>query len=197
MKAEKMGILSALLASSCCVLPLVLALLGLGSLGVGSFLGTYHWYLQGAAVLILALAWGMFLREQRRTEALASEDACRKACAAKDNEKWTQASLVLASLVVAAFLASSLYGALKASPQKVAFTEVEGLTLAIPVAGMSCATCEMPIEKGLKNLPGVYKAEASSATGTVTVHYDPSRVTPEQIAAAIQSAGYRPRLPRS
>ena len=40
MKAERLGILSALLASVCCVTPLILVLLGLGSLGDRGGAGT-------------------------------------------------------------------------------------------------------------------------------------------------------------
>ena len=42
MESHKVGILSALAASVCCVGPVLLAALGLGSLGVGAFIGEYH-----------------------------------------------------------------------------------------------------------------------------------------------------------
>jgi hypothetical protein len=39
---------------------------------LGSFLGTYQWYLEGAAVTVLAVAWWVFLREKKQLERLAA-----------------------------------------------------------------------------------------------------------------------------
>lgn len=50
MKSGKLGIVSALLASACCVLPAIALLLGVSTFAFGTFVGKYHWYLQGAAV---------------------------------------------------------------------------------------------------------------------------------------------------
>jgi len=191
MKAENWGILSAVLASSCCVIPLALVVLGLGSLGLGSFLGTYHWYLEGAAVAVLAVAWWVFLREKRRLEGLAAE---------VKNERLTRTTLSFASLVVALFLGMNLYAAVQASlsgPTATAQGGTVQAALTIPVEGMSCVTCEIPIEANLQKLPGVRSAKASSAHGTVTVHYDPLQVTAQQMAEAISAAGYRAKLPQS
>ena len=43
------GILSMVLASTCCVLPVALAVAGLGGLGLGAFFGEYHWYFLASA----------------------------------------------------------------------------------------------------------------------------------------------------
>lgn len=191
MKAENLGILSAVLASSCCVIPLALVMLGLGSLGLGSVLGTYHWYLEGAAVAVLAVAWWVFLREKRRLEGLAAE---------VKNERLTLTTLSFASLVVVLFLGVNLYAAVQASfssPRATAQGDTVQAALTIPVEGMSCVTCEVPIEAKLKKLPGVHSAKASAAQGAVTVHYDPLKVTVQQMAEAIGAAGYRAKLPQS
>lgn len=42
MTPDRLGILSALFASVCCLGPVLLVVLGLGSLGLGAFLGRYH-----------------------------------------------------------------------------------------------------------------------------------------------------------
>ena len=65
MKAKGLGILSAITASVCCLGPIVLIVLGLGSLGLGAALGKYHWYFIFAAALILSFAWRSYFKEKK------------------------------------------------------------------------------------------------------------------------------------
>jgi copper chaperone len=58
------------------------------------------------------------------------------------------------------------------------------------VEGMSCAHCKAAVEGELKALPGIEKANANVATGTVEVRYDESEVETEDIEGAIEEAGY-------
>ena len=59
------------------------------------------------------------------------------------------------------------------------------------VEGMSCAHCKAAVEGELKALPGIEKANADVATGTVEVRYDESKVGTEDLKGAIEEAGYR------
>lgn len=81
----------ALLSSLCCLLPLAVIVLGLGS---GAFMAVtmqYHWILIPAGVLGIATGFVFYVRERRRCDALA----CRMA-----GSRATLALLVLAGLVV-------------------------------------------------------------------------------------------------
>lgn len=71
--------LGAIAASSCCVLPLVLAGLGASSAIFSGFetLVAYQAYILGAAAMLLAAAWIAFWR-RARTAGCASEGACAK-----------------------------------------------------------------------------------------------------------------------
>ena len=53
-----------------------------------------------------------------------------------------------------------------------------------------CGTCKTIIEKALKNTTGVKKATLDLDTKKVTVKYNPSKITPDQIRKAITAAGY-------
>ena len=53
-----------------------------------------------------------------------------------------------------------------------------------------CGTCKTAIEKALKNTIGVKKATLDLDTKKVTVKYNPSKITPDQIRKAITAAGY-------
>ena len=64
MKAKHAGILSAVLGSICCVGPLVLIALGLGT--GAAVIGRYHWLFIAAAIAVLAWAWAKHIRERNR-----------------------------------------------------------------------------------------------------------------------------------
>jgi copper chaperone CopZ len=62
------------------------------------------------------------------------------------------------------------------------------------VQGMTCGGCEVGVKMKVKKLAGVESVDASHKEGTARVVYDPSRVTPEQIIAAIEELGYKAEL---
>jgi P-type Cu+ transporter len=65
--------------------------------------------------------------------------------------------------------------------------------LELPIEGMTCASCATRIEKRLNKLDGV-EATVNYATENAAVHFDPQRVAPEDLVAAIEAAGYQARL---
>src|SRR5438128_6742627 len=62
MKAKRAGILAAILASTCCIGPLLLVAIGVGSGAV--FVGRYHWFFLIAGMAVLTWAWAKYLREK-------------------------------------------------------------------------------------------------------------------------------------
>jgi len=61
----------------------------------------------------------------------------------------------------------------------------------IEIQGMHCAGCAVNVEQALKRLPGVRFVEASYEKGQAVVEYDPAKVSPEQLQAAIERIGYK------
>jgi len=190
--AGMLGGLSAILASACCGLPLLLLAVGLGSLGLGSFLGTYHWYFTGAGAALLAAAWVVFLRERSRLRARGSW--IRRA--------WVvPALLAVATAAVVGFgglnVASALGLGSKARDVRQASSGPHGelAQVVLPVKGMSCVTCEWGIEKALGELDGVVEAKASSSEQKVLVSYQAGKVTFEQMIRAVNATGYQASMP--
>ncbi|WP_290541327.1 heavy metal translocating P-type ATPase [Alistipes sp.] len=64
------------------------------------------------------------------------------------------------------------------------------ITNTFPVAGMSCASCAVRVDKTLNNLPGVVSAHVNYASATVQVAYSPEECSPEELKRAVQAAGY-------
>ncbi len=65
-------------------------------------------------------------------------------------------------------------------------------SLQLPIEGMSCASCVARVEKALKAVPGVLRAEVNLAMETARV--EAMRwVEPAQLIAAVEKAGYQAR----
>lgn len=62
--------------------------------------------------------------------------------------------------------------------------------LILNVEGMSCSHCEHAIKTAVGALDGVDSVAVDLKGKKVTTSYDPGRVTPEQIKAAIEDQGY-------
>ena len=69
--------------------------------------------------------------------------------------------------------------------------------LQIPIEGMTCASCAGRVEKRIGELEGVEECAVNFATEQASVKFDPVRVGAEQLAGAVQAAGYRARDPVS
>jgi len=62
-------------------------------------------------------------------------------------------------------------------------------TTTLTIDGMSCSHCVAAVTQALSSLDGVTVREV--AVGRAVVDVDASRVTPAQVAAAVDDAGFR------
>ena len=51
------------------------------------------------------------------------------------------------------------------------------------ISGMHCAACSASVERVTRKLPGVARSEVNLTTGIMTIAYDESQCTQEQIVA--------------
>jgi len=185
MKAKGFGILSALTASLCCLGPLLLITMGLGSLGFGAVLGRYHWYFILGAALLLAFAWRSYYREKKFCESNLCE---------MEGKKMTRNVLVLASAVVLTFAGLNLYTYTRGNSKEI--TAPSGVQITIPVQGMTCFTCEIALQSAVKKLPGIEEVKASARDKKAWVSYDPAKVSLDEIVSAINQTGYKAEKPK-
>jgi Cu+-exporting ATPase len=66
----------------------------------------------------------------------------------------------------------------------------------LPIAGMTCASCAVRIERRLNRLDGV-SASVNFANEKAAVDFDPRSVDGDALVAAVESAGYQATLPAS
>src|SRR2546428_2942478 len=68
-------------------------------------------------------------------------------------------------------------------------SEISRTVLAIE--GMTCASCAMRVEKGLKKVPGVRDANVNLATELATIIYEPTQTNLEQMVQKVETVGYK------
>jgi copper ion binding protein len=69
-------------------------------------------------------------------------------------------------------------------------------TAVIPVKGMECGGCVSHVNEAVRKLDGVKSVDTDLDKASTTVVYDPARLKPEQIVAAIAETGYQPGTPK-
>lgn len=65
------------------------------------------------------------------------------------------------------------------------------------ITGMSCSACSAAVERSVKKLSGLRKAEVSLLTNSMTAEYDEAVLTPEDIIKAVEKAGYGAKVHES
>lgn len=59
------------------------------------------------------------------------------------------------------------------------------------VSGMTCASCAGSIQNALKKLDGVTSVSVNLASETLSIDYDSSVITREQISEVVDNLGYK------
>src|SRR6266853_1292494 len=134
MKAKQAGILSALLASICCVGPLLLVAIGLGS--GATFVGRYHWFFLIGGMAVLTWAWTKYLREKT---------VCDCEHRPMEGRRSRMFTLLIATVIVLGFAGLNISRYVFASSLGSREAQLANALsrVVIPVEGMSCATCEI------------------------------------------------------
>ena len=188
MKAKSVGILSAILGSICCVGPLLFVAFGLGT--GAALIGRYHWIFIVAAMAILIWAWAKYLRKKT---------VCDCEHTPMEGRRTGIVTLLTVTLLVVGFAGLNVSRYVFARAPVAAQTETDlsnGLHhIVVPVEGLSCLTCEIPVRHALRKIDGVKSVQVSAASKTATVDYEPAKTNPKQLVAAINSTGYRATLP--
>ncbi len=194
--------LAALLASACCLGPLLLVSLGLGGAWVGNLqvLAPFRpLFLAGAGLALLVAGRRIF----RRAPACAPGTACSVPAAGRASKA---VFAIVALLVVLAAAFPYLVRPAQADQAAARTTRdlppraeaasigrtdpasIRTVTLAVP--GMSCPTCPITVRKALLAVPGVTAAEVSFEGKTASVTFDATRATVATLTGATANAGY-------
>lgn len=184
MKEKLTGIgalVSAFLASICCIGPLFLVGLGLGSAAMVASIEKYRPFFLILTSLFLALA---FYLTYRKREIRCEDGRCEWRSGSK-RMKFLLWIITLAVLGLATFPTWS--ARLLREPRPTAFSS--GPKRLFKVGGMSCSACAVSIENSLTAVPGVQSASVDFEAGQAKVVLKGDSVPERDLIKAIQKAG--------
>jgi len=187
------SVVAAILASFCCILPIVFALTGLTVIGASALFAEWRPYLLVATFGLLGFGFYFSYRPAR-------SDCTSGVCTMPAPKRSGRLMLWLATAAVVAFAAFPYFSGtvaeflLSQSNSAAARTSQGPPSLqhaSIAIEGMDCAACATAIENKLKAVPGVREAKVSFEQGTAEVDYETGSASIEQLEKAVQEAGYR------
>jgi copper chaperone CopZ len=175
------GIFASLVASLCCIGPLVSLTLGLGSFAVSAWFAQWRPVFLGITFALLGLAWYLTYRRSKKE--------CEDGSCAQPPGRATRVSLWLGTLVA---LAAAIYPALPAGTQQIDATAVAAseIKLSVSIPSMDCPPCAKGIEATLNRAPGVKQAAVDYDSKLATLVYDPSVTNLQQLLAFIDATGF-------
>ena len=219
-KAEtisKVGtVLSAVMASACCWLPLLLLAFGVSGAGIAGALDAYRPVFITLTVAFLAAAF--YFTYRPRKAAAASEDCCAtpgpastsraaspsEGCCATPSPTSKRRFGMMSLNKVMLWVVTVMAVAFLFFPQYMKFFMSGGgagervtdnplvRTTTYSVQGMTCEGCSALVEKAIKDVPGVLSVKVDFDTKRAVVTSEACCPAPtEPIIQAVQKAGYR------
>jgi copper chaperone CopZ len=207
-KAEtisKVGmVLSAVMASACCWLPLLLLAFGVSGAGIAGALDAYRPLFIALTAVFLAAAF--YFTYRPRKAASASEDCCAPAhdcCAAPGPTGtrrfnmmtlnkvtlWVVTVLAVAFLFFPSYMKFFLTGARSG---EIAANDAAVRTTAYSVEGMTCEGCSALVGKAIQEVPGVLSVRVDYDRQRAVVSTEACCPDPtEAVLRALEKAGYQ------
>jgi len=190
-------VVSAVVASACCWLPLVLAGIGVSGLAVSATFERYRPLFVALAFLFLGVAFDLTYRPRRAAAPDAAAGPEGEACCApggrtvSSRRRANRVMLWVAAAVALAFVFFPSYVGTRFGGPGAHAAAGGGETRMLGIRGMTCEGCAVAIEKALQAVPGVRSASVSYAEGRAVVVLDADRpASAETLRKAVADAGY-------
>ncbi len=177
------GLYATLISSICCIIPLLLLILGFG-LTVGLVISGFRPYFIIGGIVFIGIYIFVHIRKKSRKCACSTSEMIRR------EEKFILSTVftfaigfLLVNLLVIPLLSSFVLakGDDINSPDHGRLMGVK-----LKIDGMTCESCAGIIQEKLLNTKGVVKADISYKDGTGTVIYDPDLISVKQIVERIK-----------
>jgi len=189
------SVVAAIVASLCCILPIVFALTGFSILGASALFAAWRPYLLALTFGLLGVGYYFAYRPT------VTDCAPGETCSIPSTRRSGRLALWLVTVAVILFAAFPFYSRVVAdallsdSSQGLAGRVIPPAPAVaratIVIEGMDCSACATAVENRLKAVAGVRKAIVSFEHKKAEIDYAPHSASMEQMEKAIQEAGYR------
>ncbi len=188
------GLLAAVAGSLCCITPVLAVLGGLGGIAsTFSFLLPLRPYLIGFTVIILGYAFYLAYKPKKGGDVdCACEEEESPAKKNFLNSKTFLWVVTGVSILLFTFPSYSYIFFPDTDNHIVVMNESNITEAKLYIEGMTCTGCEESVNYTLNSKDGVISATSSYETGIADVKFDKSKVSPEELARAIEDeVGYK------
>ena len=191
-KANKLagaGVITAIVASLCCITPVLALIAGTSGIAASfSWLEPFRIYLITITALVLGFAWYLKLRPGKTKEIQ---------CACEEDEKpsFWQSKMFLGIVTAGAvvMLAFPYYSDIfypDGKKEVVIVKQNDIQTVRLNIKGMTCTSCNRHVEHAAMEVNGVLAATADYETGNAEVQFDNSKTSKDDIIKSIDATGY-------
>lgn len=211
-KVAKIGtVVSAIIASACCWLPLALLAVGVSAVGIAATLATYRPLFIVVTFGFLAATFYFTYRPKKAAseaghgccppepaDGAGGDDDC---CASAQKSRFSMMPMnkvmlwVVTVLAVAFLLFPHYVGAILGTSGGRDVVTRDMQRAVLQIEGMTCEGCEAVAEKAIGTVPGVLIVEANHEEGQAVIGIDESRdILREEILAALEKVSYQGRF---
>ena len=186
-KLMGVGAFTAIVASLCCITPVLTLIVGSGSIAFPfSWIEPARPYLIGLTITLLGLAWYQNLKPR-------STDNCD--CIVDEKPKFIQSKgfLLLVTVFSALMIAFPVYAKAFFPKNEKASIRVEKSniqTVKLSIKGMSCKACEAEVNHEVVKLPGIIQSDVSYENKNATIRFDTTKISIKNIISAVNATGY-------
>lgn len=182
------SVVAAIVASLCCIGPVVVALIGVGSIGAFAVFEPYRPYLIGVTVVLLGLA---FYLTYRKREVICEDGTCKMESASKWNKLTVWFAAILAGVAIAfPYLSLTHTAAAQAMLSQEPIQQPSASIVVLDIEGMDCKACAKGVEGSLASIKGVRKANVEYEQGKAEIEYDPAIVQPISFVDRVKENGF-------
>ncbi len=186
------GIITSLLASLCCITPLLVMLAGLGGLASSfSWIEPLRPYLIALTVLVLGFAWYGQLKNKKNKDIECD-------CENEEKPGFTQSRLFLGIVTVFAVLmiafpyySDIFYGGRATQTEMSKNGDIINLNL--KVNDMTCESCALSIQQAITELPGLIDSEMDYEKEEAYIKINKKKLSVQNLIEVINQTGYKVR----
>lgn len=186
------AVISSIIASLCCIGPVAVALIGVGSIGAFAVFEAYRPYLIALTILLLGLA---FYLTYRKREVICEDGTCKIESASK----WNKLAVWFAAVLVGVAIAFPYFNLTHTATAQAMLSQdparlPSASVVVLDIDGMDCKGCARGLEATLGNIDGVKKAAVEFEQSRAVIEYDATKVKPEQLIVSVDETGFKATL---